>query len=106
MLDRATANGISEEDSVALLLLTKRNEFSNTRDYLRYFFPRHTTVRSIEEAGRVAQDVDFLFLVAEADTDRAHLPPWVDPATMTTISYVRKLDVHEVVVWAGLPLPG
>ena len=50
LFDRAARHGVSDQNPVAVVLLTARNEFSNPADYLRYFFPRHTTVTTLREA--------------------------------------------------------
>jgi len=103
LFDRAARHGISGQDRVGLLLLTRRNEFTNPSDYLRYFFPRHTTGTTLREAAALGRDAKLLFLIADAGIDRAQLPSWIDPASLTTVSYVDQYDLHDIVVWAGPP---
>ena len=104
LFDQAKEHGVSGEDPVALLILTKRSVFLNTRDFLRYFFPRHTTVTTIQEVAGLDRDVDLLFVIADADVDPTHLPTWIDPGAWTTLRRVNPNDSRDIIVWAG-PLP-
>lgn len=107
LLVRAAEFGVASEEPVLLLLLTGRNEFSNSRDYLRYFFPRHTTLRSVEEAGSLDHRAGVFFVIADAKLGRTDLPAWIDRGSMTTFRHVDPHDPFAVVVWAGRrPVPG
>jgi len=103
LLDRAARWGVSGEDPIALVVLTQVSELNNPGDFLRYFFPRHSTVRTVEEAAVLGRDTDLIFLVADAWIDRSLLPEWIDPGSLNTISAVVSNEVHEFVIWAGLP---
>ena len=104
LLDRAAEFGLTGEDPVVLLILTRRVEFFNTRDFLWYFFPRHTTVTTIQEVAGLGREADLLFLIADPEVDRTQFPAWIDPASLTTLSYVDGFGSHDIVIWAG-PLP-
>ena len=103
LLDRAAQCGVTGEDPIAFVLFTQMSELKNSGDFLRYFFPRHTTVTTVEEAAALGRDTDLIFLVADPGIDRSQLPEWIDPASLTTISSVESHNLHELVIWAGLP---
>ncbi len=104
LFDRAAEYGVSDQNPIAVVVLTARNEFGNPQDYLRYFFPRHTIVTTLREADAVGRDAKLLFFViADAGVHREHLPAGIDPDSMTTLSYVDRYDSHDIVVWAGPP---
>ena len=104
LFDRAKEHGVTGEDPVALLILTQRGEFLNSRDFLRYFFPRHTTVTTIQEVAGLDRDVDLLFVIADPEVDLTHLPTWIDSGSWTTLGRVNPNDSRNILVWAG-PLP-
>jgi len=105
LLDRAALCGLEGEDPVVVLILSQRNEFLNTGDFLRYFLPGHVTVRTLERFAALESEADLVFLIADPEVDPSQVPAVIDPASMTTISIVNPYDPHEVFIWTGT-LPG
>jgi hypothetical protein len=61
-------------------------------------------VTTIQEVAGLDRDVDLLFVIADPEVDRTHLPTWIDSGSWTTLGRVNPNSSLKVLVWAG-PLP-
>ena len=104
LFDRARERGVTGEDPVALLILSQRGEFLNSQDFLQYFFPRHTTITTLQDVATLDGDVDLFFVIADRDMDLTDLPSWIDAEFWTTLKSTGPNDSRGIDVWAG-PLP-
>ncbi len=101
LLDRAARCGLEGGDPVVVLILSQRNEFLNSGDFLRYFFPGHITVRTLERFSTLESEADLVFLIAGPEVDPNQVPAVIDPASTTTIAIDNPYDPHEVLIWTG-----